>query len=319
MIDEDDNTTEVVDDDVTQIEGEHQEQQETQDDIEARAKRMGWVDEENFRGPKHKWTPAEEYVRRAEEEMPVLRAQLRKFEGDNARYEKTVSELKQEISQMGNDFKAFHEHYKNIEQQSYDRAIQDLKRSQVAAVEEADTEAYHEAQRKIDEIERQKAAQAEASRKETRQEPQQQINGQQQQPEPTPAVKEFLAENPWFQKSPLLNGAMLEHTNEVMVEMPYLSEAEVYAEARQRVMKEFPTRFPGQQQQNNSQEPRQNMRRNQAASVASPNGSTRTAPKKGKTFDDLPDEAKAEFSRFASRIKDYPKEEYARVYWSRQQ
>ena len=313
MIDED-NTTEV--DDASQIEGEHQEEQETQDNIEARAKRMGWVDEETFRGPKHKWTSAEEYVRRAEEELPVLRAQLRKYDDANARYEKTVTELKQEIAQMGNDFKAFHSHYKDIEQQSYDRAIQDLKRSQVAAVEEADTEAYHEAQRRIDEIERQKASRVEASQKETRQEPpQQQTNGQ---PEPTPAVKEFLAGNEWFNKSAMLRGAMLEYTQEVQVEKPYLTEAEVYAEARQRVVDDFPNRFPGQsRQQQTSQEPKPNMRRNQAAVVSSPNGSTRTSPKKGKTFDDLPDEAKAEYQRFASRIPGYSKEEYVKSYrWS---
>lgn len=314
MIDED-NTTEVVNDDATPIDGE-QEQQEQQDDgdfdVEARARRMGWVDEETFRGPKHKWTPAEEYVRRAEEELPVLRAQLRKFDSDNARYEKTVSELRQEISQMGNDFKAFHEHYKNIEQQSYDRAIRELKETQIRSVEEADTETYHAAQKRIDEIERQKAARAEPPRRE---EPQQkaQTNGQ---PEPTPAVKEFLAENEWFQKSPMLNGAMLEHTNEVMIEKPYLTEAEVYAEAKRRVMQDFPTRFPGQQQQT-SQEPKPNMRRNQAAAVSSPNGSTRTSPKKGKTFEELPDEAKVEYQRFASRIPGYTKEEYVKSYrWS---
>lgn len=319
MIDEEDNTTEVVDDDAAQIEGEHheQEQQETQDDIESRARRMGWVDEENFRGPRHKWTSAEEYVRRAEEELPVLRAQLRKFEGDNARYEKTVGELKQEISQMGNDFKAFHEHYKNIEQQSYDRAIRDLKETQITAVEEADRETYEAAQRRIDEIERQKAAHAENARhQEAKQEqPQQQTNGQ-PQGQITPAAQQFMAENAWFQKSLKLQGAMIEHINEVVAEKPYLTEEELYDEAKQRVVQEFPKHFPGQQQQT-TQEPRQNMRRNQAASVASPNGSTRTTPKKGKSFDDLPDDAKQEFQRFASRIPGYTKEEYVKSYrWS---
>ena len=316
MIDEDDDTIEVVDNDAEPIEGEHQEQ-ETQDDVEARAKRMGWQDEETYRGPRHKWTPAEEYVRRAEEELPVLRAQLRKYDDANARYEKTVSELKQEISQMGNDFKAFHSHYKDIEQQSYDRAIRELKQSQVRSVEEADTESYHEAQRRIDDIERQKAARAEAQKQEIKQDPpQHQANGQ-QPGQPTAAVREFISENDWFQKSPMLSGAMIEHSNAVMSEKPYLSEAEVYAEAKQRVVQEFPDRFPGQQSKATSQEPRQNMRRNQAASVASPNGSTRTSAKKGKSFDDLPDDAKAEFTRFASRIPGYSKEEYVKSYrWS---
>lgn len=47
------------------------------DDVEARARAQGWVPREEFRGPSENWRDASEFVRRGEEELPIVRERLR--------------------------------------------------------------------------------------------------------------------------------------------------------------------------------------------------------------------------------------------------
>ena len=47
------------------------------DDTESRARAMGWVPKDQFRGPAENWRDAGEFVRRGEEELPILRERLR--------------------------------------------------------------------------------------------------------------------------------------------------------------------------------------------------------------------------------------------------
>ena len=68
-------------------------------------------------------------------------------------------------------------------------------------------------------------------------------------------------------------------------------------------MKEYPDKFG-------------NPRREQASSVAEP-GSQAPRPKKGKTYDDLPPEAKAACDKFVRTIPGYKREDYVKEYdWS---
>ena len=42
-------------------------------EVETRARALGWTDKDSFRGDPNKWIPADEFVRRGEEVMPILR------------------------------------------------------------------------------------------------------------------------------------------------------------------------------------------------------------------------------------------------------
>lgn len=54
-----------------------EDRQPSGDDIEARARAQGWVPREEFRGPPENWRDAGEFVRRGEEELPIVRERLR--------------------------------------------------------------------------------------------------------------------------------------------------------------------------------------------------------------------------------------------------
>jgi hypothetical protein len=91
--------------------------------------------------------------------------------------------------------------------------------------------------------------------------------------------------------------------NFLMTAKPGLSVAERLAEVKNRTKKEYPDKFG-------------NPRREQASSVAEP-GAQPTRQKKGKTYDDLPAEAKAACDKYVRNIPKYTREDYVKDYdWS---
>lgn len=62
--------------------------------VEERAKRMGWTDQDAFRGDKAKWVDAATFVKNGEESLPILRERLRTMERTNMDLSKTAAEFK---------------------------------------------------------------------------------------------------------------------------------------------------------------------------------------------------------------------------------
>jgi len=62
-------------------------------DVEARARRMGWREKEKFRGDPDEWVDAGEFVRRGEEEVPILKSRLRELEKRDGETTKLMREL----------------------------------------------------------------------------------------------------------------------------------------------------------------------------------------------------------------------------------
>lgn len=63
------------------------------DEIEVKARSMGWKPQDQFKGPADKWVDATEYVRRGEEVLPIVR-------NENRRLEQQASELQSTIQQL---------------------------------------------------------------------------------------------------------------------------------------------------------------------------------------------------------------------------
>lgn len=49
-------------------------------EVEQEARKMGWVEEELWKGDPDKWRPAEEFVERGKNIVPILRDRLEKME-----------------------------------------------------------------------------------------------------------------------------------------------------------------------------------------------------------------------------------------------
>lgn len=138
--------------------------------VEQEARAMGWVPKEDFRGDPQRWRPAEEFVERGKNIMPVLRENNERLTGKIADMERTMKE--------------FAEYHSKTEQRAYERAIKEIKTKQREAVRNADEEAFQAAEQEMDELAKQ-APQAP--------QPQQSV-------EPDPAFLAWHKDNPWYGK-----------------------------------------------------------------------------------------------------------------------
>lgn len=107
-------------------------------DIEERAKAMGWVPQEEFRGNPDNWVEAERFVELAETSLPHLKGTLKTLEDSNATLRGTVESMK-------GDMTALVEHFKGAEERAYQKALEDLKSQQAQAKKDGDMDAYMEA------------------------------------------------------------------------------------------------------------------------------------------------------------------------------
>ena len=116
-------------------------QQETTDvspEILAKAEKMGWTPKEQFRGDPEKWRPADEYVERGEQVLPILKAH-------NRRIEKELAEVK-------NTLKEFGEYHTQTEKRAYEKALTELKEQRAKAVADGDGAMFTKVDEAIEKI-----------------------------------------------------------------------------------------------------------------------------------------------------------------------
>lgn len=150
------------------IQPETQEEEQKQPDVEARARRMGWVPKDEFRGPDTAWKDAEAFIEAGEAAMPVLRERNRKLDAEVAKLQAIVRDLPGKLSK--------------IEQQMYERATKELKDRQRKAVESGDVEEFDAVEREISSLQKQAK----------------EDGGDKKPADTQPIVDAWAKQNPWF-------------------------------------------------------------------------------------------------------------------------
>lgn len=258
-------------------------------DLEARARRLGWKPQEEYKG-RRDWVPAEQFIETAENELPVLRENLRKLD---EKYVKDVNSLKGELGEIKQVLTDYREFASRGEQRAYERARKDLEDKRDTAVAHADTETFKQTQKELEELDKQ--AREVTKPKAEVEKPAVAV--------PDPAITSWIAENDWFSRDRELHAFAKSQDAYLIEAKPGLSVAERLEMVKERTKREFPDKFG-------------NPRREQAAAVAEP-GSQPSRKKGGKTYDDLPAEAKAACDKFVKSIPGFKKEDYVRDYdWS---
>lgn len=282
------------------------------DDTEARARRIGWVPKEEFRGDPDKWRPAGEFLEWGDKLLPVIQERNRKLDDRLARMErdsKTREErLIGELRESREAFQRFRELNEGVAKRSYDRARADILAEREAAVAAADPAAFRKADEALAELDKSAPKPAEARRDgdddrggERREESQ---SRREQPPEVSDAVKNWVAENTWFtaDKSAGAKATALFGTNIAMG----MSEEDALADVRQSIERLRPDLF-------------ENPRREAPASVRTPSGGKPPRRGNGRSFDDLPKEAKDAYTMFHKQDPKFTKEAYLADYaWDNQ-
>jgi hypothetical protein len=254
-------------------------------EIVERARRLGWRPQEEYNG-RREWVPADKFIETAENELPVLRENFRRLD---SRYVKDVGELNSKITEMQEVLKDFREFASGSEKRAYEKAKRELLEKRDVAVAHADTETFKQVDRELEELDKSVKPKAEPEKPKV--------------DAPDPAITSWVAENPWFTTDSTMMAYAKAQDTFLMTAKPGLSVAERLAEVKERTKKEFPEKFG-------------NPKREQASSVAEP-GAQAVPRKKGKTYDDLPPEAKAACDKFVKTIPGYKREDYVKEYdWS---
>jgi hypothetical protein len=142
-------------------------------DFESEAKTDGWVPLAEWKGDPAKWIPAEDFVKRGENILPILNAKLRKERERTESLVATVEELKE-----GNKlFREFHEKTLTKAQAERAQAIADLEEQRAKAITEGDGQTFTQTDKKLQEL-----------RAEPKKEP----------PKESPEVTAWKAANTWY-------------------------------------------------------------------------------------------------------------------------
>jgi hypothetical protein len=69
-------------------------------EIEGRAKMQGWVPKDEFKGDPTKWINADEFVKRADHMMPILKSVNKKLEGQVVDLNRKLSQTQDMVQKM---------------------------------------------------------------------------------------------------------------------------------------------------------------------------------------------------------------------------
>lgn len=251
-------------------------------EVEEKASKMGWVPQEEWKGDPDKWRPADEFVERGENIVPIMRERIDKLEKELEVITKlNKSELKK-VKELAYD----------QAKKEYEKEIAKLNEEKFQAIQEADIEKYQQVEGKITKLQKPEEPKEEA-------------------PQVNPVFEDWRSKNPWYAPD-IANVGDADETltlfanavaAKIQAEKPGLAPDKFFAEVEKRVKAEFPHKF-------------ENPKRKEPGMAESGHQAT---PKGKKSFADLPDDAKKAYNRIAERMKrqgrEYSKDEYAKVYF----
>jgi hypothetical protein len=234
-------------------------------DVEQKAEKMGWTPKDKFKGDPAKWRPADEFVERGENMLPIVKARV-------AQQAKEIEELKASMKQFG-------EYHNKTEQRAYDKALLDLKQQRADAIASSDGVTFDRVDEAIEVLKKEIDAKNNSVQKESN-------------TEADPVYQEWLGRNKWA-ADPKMNDWAFSHGKHLIE----VGEAEYGIDVYEKVAKAAKARFP---------EKFENARRASAPTVE---GGVPLQRKGGKSYADLPSDAKAACDRMAKNAySDKPKE-----------
>lgn len=260
-------------------------------DIEARARRMGWKPPEELRvQPRNGALSAEEFLARGEADLPILRERLRSQDGQLVEQGRKLEQAVEVITKLSDRFRT-------VDQRAYERARADLAKERDAAIASADVQEVRRLDKEITDLD--KTAPAPEPSRATPAAAAQTIN---------PEAAAWLADgNDWFTKHPdLAAEAQALHIGfQNSPSHKHLTLRQNLDKVTETIRKLYPDRF-------------ENARRNapSAVSPSSANGAGRKVDPL--SFDALPADAKMQFERYSKALngkgKPLTKEEWAQSY-----
>ena len=164
----------------------------TEHNYETEARQLGWVPQEDFRGAEEKWVDAQTFVERGQQQLPILRENNRRLQGDLAATKGRLAQLETLFAGAQEslvELKKFHD-------ETFTARVDAEKARIRAEIKEAresgDVEAELDAQERLGGLQKET--------KQVTQEAKTPPVQQQQQETLTPEFLAWKAANPWFEQ-----------------------------------------------------------------------------------------------------------------------
>ena len=318
--------SDTTDDDAVEQLDPQEEQGAGQAEIEQRARRMGWRPREEFRGAADRWMPAEAFVERGEQLLPLLQER-------NRAADRTITDLQRQISEQGDTLQTMLASTRRAEQAGYRRAMQELYQQRARAVEMGDTAAFQAVEQAMRELG--------PPPPEPPREPD--AGPQRQQANTDPVIAAWVRNNQWFTQDSMANVAMIAAMQQAERTDPTGSVEEHLVAAENAIRRRFPEHFPQARRTNGSgAEPRRERRplhvqeedyeeeevveerprqpaRRQVATVSRSSDSPPARRPGPRSFEAMPPDVRQQYDRQRKMLegKGEPltREEFANYYW----
>lgn len=297
--------------------------EETEDELEARARQMGWKPFEEYRGPPGRWSDARAFIAHGEDTLPILRDQNRRMseklvnvDGEMGGMRTEIETLRNTIAEQSQAVKDAIALARRADQSGYNRALRELQTELREAVVHGDTVAFDQVQEQIDAL----VQTREADREEAPPAPPPPPAPRDQEPAPLdPAIPAFIAANPWFNTDPQLAKAMIAMHNVVIGESPRLPIADQLARALERMKKIYPQLADEEELEMPEEQEEQRPRARPRADVLTPREGARPRERAAGTINSIADaaertEAKRAFASLQRQDPGITEAEYMRLY-----
>lgn len=162
--------------------------------VEDKARQLGWADKDAWKGPEDHWVDAEEFVRRGEAIMPILKKNNETMHQTIARQQAQLDAMATKISAAEDSMKAMEELHAADVKRQVQRAKEEIRASIRTARENGDTDAEMQLMDQLTEVNGQL--------KELEQAPAAKPVSAAPAPKVDPATQAWLEANPWFQADP---------------------------------------------------------------------------------------------------------------------
>jgi hypothetical protein len=253
---------EVVDNDVSEGNTEVVSSQPSESEVKAR--RLGWVPKEEFKGNPEQWRDADEFLHRGEEIHGYLKADLDRLHNTLTQRDRELVEIRQTMD----EFRKFHN---ETESRAYKRAIEELKALKISAIEQGDGSKVVEIDDQIDRLK-----EAQAAPKEVKSATPAQVNND---------FIDWSVQNKWYGADAELTQLAEDLGEVIKKQKPNLVGKEFLDEVTNRVKKLSPEKF-------------ENPNRQTAAVGSSSDGRAPSTSGKKKSYENLPAEAKKACDKF---------------------
>ena len=267
-------------------------------EVETTALAMGWIPKEKFRGDESKWVDAETYVERGQTFLPFIKAENRKLQERLEQATGTIGRLEAAVTESTSAIEALKKYNSEMNQQRVQQLRKDIMAELAEAKRSGDVEREVELQ---DQLTDAKAALKTAQTTEVKPEPKPNGSTQQVDPAVTNAWNQWVAENDWWNTNDVMR-AMAVDTAAKMNASGELKPSMPAAERFEAVGRKVIARYEELTNQSVRSTSRVESGKGNSGEGSQGNG--------GKSYANLPAEAKAACASFARDLvgkgKTYP-------------